>query len=79
MVIWSFLILILNSNPSWFRSWVFDDEEAISKKKNVFKNQRIHKLAREYLDKEFGDAPSSTFNAIGDYIFILILLKVMLS
>ena len=40
-----------------------------SKTKYVFKNQRIHTLAREYLDKEFGGVPSSTFNTTGDYIF----------
>jgi hypothetical protein len=41
----------------------------ISNNKYVFKNQRIHTLAREYLDKEFGGVPSSTFNTTGDYIF----------
>ena len=45
------------------------DDEDISKNKNIFKNQRIHTLAREYLDKEFGGVPSSTFNTTGDYIF----------
>jgi hypothetical protein len=35
----------------------------------VFKNQRIHTLAREYLDKEFGGVPTSTFNTTGDFIF----------
>ena len=40
-----------------------------SKTKYVFKNQRIHTLAREYLDKEFGGVPSSYFNTTGDYIF----------
>ena len=38
-----------------------DDNKDISNNKYVFKNQRIHTLAREYLDKEFGGVPSSTF------------------
>ena len=45
------------------------DDADISNNKYVFKNQRIHTLAREYLDKEFGGVPSSTFNTTGDYIF----------
>ena len=45
------------------------DDEDISNNKYVFKNQRIHTLAREYLDKEFGGIPSSAFNSTGNYIF----------
>jgi hypothetical protein len=48
---------------------VANDDEEINKRKYVFKNQRIYTLAREYLDKEFGGVPSSTFNTTGDYIF----------
>jgi len=55
-----------------------ESEQDISNNKYVFKNQRIHTLAREYLDKEFGGVPSSTFNTAGDYIFHSDLLKVML-
>jgi hypothetical protein len=33
------------------------------------KNQRSHTLAREYLDKEFGGVPTSTFNSTSDFIF----------
>ena len=46
-----------------------ESEQNISNNKYVFKNQRIHTLAREYLDKEFGGVPSSAFNTTGDYIF----------
>jgi hypothetical protein len=46
-----------------------DNNKDISNNKYVFKNQRIHTLAREYLDKEFGGVPTSTFNTTGDYIF----------
>ncbi len=45
-----------------------EDEEENKSNKYVFKNQRIHTLAREYLDKEFGGVPTSTFNTTGDYI-----------
>ena len=46
-----------------------ESEQDIRNNKYVFKNQRIHTLAREYLDEEFGSVPSSTFNTTGDYIF----------
>ena len=48
------------------------DEDTKDVSKNdvyKFKNQRIHTLAREYCDKEFGGIPKSTFNTEGDYIF----------
>jgi hypothetical protein len=35
----------------------------------IFKNQRIHTLAREYCDKEFGGIPQSTMNKRGDDVF----------
>ena len=37
--------------------------------KYKFENQRIHTLAREYLDKEFGGIPKSSFNKSGNNIF----------
>jgi hypothetical protein len=37
--------------------------------KYKFENQRIHTLAREYLDKEFGGIPKSSFNKSGNHIF----------
>ncbi len=46
-----------------------EDDVDTSNNEYVFKNQRIHTLAREYLEKEFGGVPTSTFNTTGDYIF----------
>ncbi len=43
------------------------DNKDISNNNYVFKNQRIHTLARKYLDKEFGGVPTSTFNTTGEY------------
>ena len=37
--------------------------------KYTFKNQRIHTLAREYLDNEFGGLPMSSMNSSGDKLF----------
>ena len=59
-------IKVLNKNDE---VEFIEDDVDISNNKYVFKNQRIHTLAREYLDKEFGGVPSSTFNTTGDYIF----------
>ena len=58
-------------NPSGESLEVIDDEEAKPTNDNpyYFKNQRIHTLAREYLDKEFGGVPLSTMNSTGDYVF----------
>ncbi len=47
-------IKVLNKNDD---ELIKDDDE---KKSN--KNQRIHTLTHEYLDKEFGGVPTSTFN-----------------
>ena len=61
-------IKVLNKNDNV--EFIEDsDNKDISNNNYVFKNQRIHTLAREYLDKEFGGVPTSTFNTTGDYIF----------
>jgi len=48
---------------------IIEDDDNSKTDKYVFKNQRLHTLAREYLDKEFGGVPMSTFNSTGDFIF----------
>jgi hypothetical protein len=59
-------IKILNKNDEV--EMIEDEESKDTSNKYVFKNQRIHTLAREYLDKEFGGVPTSTFNTTGDFI-----------
>jgi hypothetical protein len=61
-------IKVLNKNDDV--EFIEDTEDDVdTSNKYVFKNQRIHTLAREYLDKEFGGVPTSTFNTTGDFIF----------
>jgi hypothetical protein len=59
-------IKVLNKNDDF--EFIEDDVDT-SNNKFVFKNQRIHTQAREFLDKEFGGVPTSTFNTRGDYMF----------
>ena len=48
---------------------IVDEEETEVKEQYVFKNQRIHTLASEFLDKKFGGVPKSTMNNLGDWVF----------
>ena len=68
-------IKVLNKNDDV--EFIEDDVDT-SNNKYVFKNQRIHTLAREYLDKEFGGVPTSTFNTTGDLFSTLNLFVIML-
>jgi hypothetical protein len=43
--------------------------DGLDEVKYKFENQRIHTLAREYLDTEFGGIPKSSFNKSGNHIF----------
>ncbi len=68
-------IKLLNKNDDV--EFIEDDVDT-SNNKYVFKNQRSHTLAREYLDKEFGGVPTSTFNTLEILFSTLNLFVIML-
>ncbi len=43
--------------------------EGVENPKYSFNNQRLHMIAREVLDKDFGGVPMSTMNKSGHFIF----------
>ena len=64
-------VIIFNPDYHVVKKTINNMNEGVENPKYSFNGQRLHMIAREVLDKDFGGVPHSTMNKSGHFIFIL--------